>query len=397
MSALHLRDVRIVNPGREITGGDVFVRGGHIAAVGAIPVAALDNARAAVGMITVMEGNGRLLTPGLIDIHTHGLMDRLYEAGPDGLHGAARELGRFGVTTVLPTIVPQMKPGWAELLGTIADAIPSVHEVNIPGLHLEGPFMAVGGAACPTLPGDLALLDQLLAACRGRVTAMSLSPDTPHIVPVIHRLRERNISVFLTHTRATAEQTDAALAAGARHATHFYDVFYAPPETDPGVRPVGAVEAIFADPRATVDFIADGVHVHPAAIRAAVTAKTFAGVVLITDANIGAGLPPGIYDTPWGYPVKVSAETAARHATKNFLAGSALTMNQGMANLFQWLNLPPEQIWAMGTLNPARLLGLTGKGRVEVGADADLVLWESDFRPAQTWVGGVTTYEKAKA
>jgi N-acetylglucosamine-6-phosphate deacetylase len=162
------------------------------------------------------------------------------------------------------------------------------------------------------------------------------------------------------------------------------------------VRPVGVVETVLAHPRATVDFIADGVHVHPMAIRAAIAAKTFRGVVLITDANIGAGLPEGVYDTPWGYQVRVSEKTAARHATKNFLAGSALTMDRGMANLLRWLDyLPPEQVWAMGTLNPARVLGLDHKGRLEAGADADLVLWEDNLQPAQTWVAGHCTYEKA--
>ena len=86
---------------------------------------------------------------------------------------------------------------------------------------------------------------------------------------------------------------EAAIAAGARHATHFYDVFPVPPETEPGARPVGAVEAFLADPAATVDFIADGCHVDPLASRLAVRAKTCAGVAVITDGNIGAGLPPG--------------------------------------------------------------------------------------------------------
>ncbi len=172
-------------------------------------------------------------------------------------------------------------------------------------------------------------------------------------------------------------------------------MFYAPAETDPGVRPVGAVEAILADPRASVDFIADGVHVHPTAIRAAVAAKTWAGVVLITDSNIGAGLPPGVYDTPWGYPIRVAPDTAARHATKGFLCGSSLTMDRGMENLLRWLALPPAQVWAMGTLNPARVIGLAHKGRLAPGADADLVLWDNDLRPSKTWAGGQLTYEKA--
>lgn len=390
MPDLLLRHVRLVQPGRGIAAGDVLVRAGRIAAVGNIAPTAMDG-------VEEIDGGGRLLTPGLIDVHTHGIMHSLYDGGPESLRTAARELGRFGVTSVLPTIVPQIREGWLERLAELAEAILTVRGVHIPGIHLEGPFMAVGGAACPTLSGDLDLLDKILAACAGRLVVMSVSPDTPNIIPVIRRLREEKIVVFLTHTRATVEQTEAALEAGAVHATHFYDVFYAPAETDPGVRPVGAVEAILADPRASVDFIADGVHVHPTAIRAAVAAKSWAGVLLITDSNIGAGLPPGIYDTPWGYPVRVSPDEAARHATQNFLAGSALTMDRGMANLLSWLPLPPEQVWAMGTLNPARLLGLERKGRIEVGADADLVLWNDDLRPARTWVGGHTTYAQDRS
>ena len=387
MPSLLIRNVRVVEPGKSIRPGELLVRDGLIVSVG-------HSAGKLPAGTTIVDGADRLLTPGLIDVHTHGVMHSLYESGPDGLRAAARELGRFGVTSVLPTIVPQIREGWLENLGRIAAAIPSVKEVHIPGLHVEGPFMAVGGAACPTLPGDLDLLERILAACAGRLAVMSVSPDTPNIVPVIRRLRQEKVTVFLTHTRAGVAETEAALDAGAVHATHFYDVFYAPAETEPGARPVGAVEAILADPRASVDFIADGVHVHPTAIRAAVAAKTWAGVILITDSNIGAGLPPGVYDTPWGYRVKVSPGDAARHETKNFLAGSALTMDRGMANLLNWLRLPPEQVWAMGTLNPARLLGLGAKGRLEPGADADLVLWDENLIAARTWVKGHSVYEK---
>lgn len=390
MASLLIHHARIVHPGREIVPGDVLVRHGRIAAVG--KAGELTDPSA-----VRIDGADRLLTPGLIDVHTHGVMHHLYEGGPDGLRGAAAVLGQFGVTTVLPTIVPQLGDSWLDTLRATAAAIPSVRGVSIPGLHIEGPFMAIGGAACPTLPGDLGLLRRILDACAGRMAVMSLSPDAPNVVPVIRELRALGIRVFITHTRATVEQTEAALEAGATHATHFYDVFYPPAETEPGARPVGVVEAVLADRRATVDFIADGVHVHPTAIRAAVAAKTFAGVILITDSNIGAGLPTGVYDTPWGYQVRVSPTTAARHATKNFLAGSALTMNVGMANLLRWLELPPEQVWAMGTLNPARLLGLANKGRIESGADGDLVLWEEDFHPAHTWLGGECTYERRRA
>ena len=387
MSSLLIHNARIVRPGEGIAAGSLRIDSGRIAQVGVsgrVPPAGADQ----------LDAGGRWLTPGLIDIHTHGIHRFQYDAGPQHLTGAAGVLGAYGTTCVLPTLVPAPAGDLLPRLERIADALPTIGGVCIPGLHLEGPFVAVTGAACPTLPGDVRLLDEMIAACRGRVAAMSLSPETPNVLPVIERLRERGIAAFLTHTRATVEQTQAAIDAGATHATHFYDVFPVPPETEPGARPVGAVETILADPRATVDFIGDGCHVHPVAIRAALAAKGHTGVALISDSNIGAGLPPGEYDTPWGYRVRVRSGDGARNVNNNLLAGSALTMNVGMANLLRWLELPPEHVWAMGTSTPARIVGLAGKGRVEVGADADLVLWDDDLTPARTWVGGTCVYER---
>ncbi|MEI8063281.1 MAG: amidohydrolase family protein [Verrucomicrobiota bacterium] len=375
MTTTRIDNVRLVVPGEKIATGSLRLAGGKITAVDFHPVA----------------GKVPLLTPGLIDVHTHGIERHIYEAGPAALQAGAMALARYGTTSVLPTLYAALTRSKLSELDALAGAL---EKTSLPGFHLEGPFLALAGAGAHTMPGDLGLLAELLAACRQRVRAMSISPETPNIVSVIQRLRETGISVFMTHTRASVDQTEAAIAAGAQHATHFYDVFPVPVETEPGVRPVGAVEAILADRRASVDFIADGVHVHPVAIKAALAAKGWAGIVLISDSNIGAGLTPGIHETPWGYRVRVAAGDAARHETQGFLAGSALTMNAGIRNLLRWLDLPAEQVWAMGTLNPARLAGLAGKGRMAVGADADLVLWDENLEPLKTWVGGECIYEK---
>ena len=111
MPSLLIRNVRLVEPGKSILPGDVLVHNGRIVATGAVCVTVKD--------VETIDGGGRLLSPGLIDVHTHGIMHSLYETGPDGLRAAAKELGRFGVTTVLPTIVPQIRDGWLDLLGEI--------------------------------------------------------------------------------------------------------------------------------------------------------------------------------------------------------------------------------------------------------------------------------------
>lgn len=385
-----IRNARIVKPGKGVASGDILIENERIVAMGSIPVTNAERGQE-------IEGGGRLLTPGLIDLHTHGILNHFYAEGREDLWLGGKALAQFGVTTVLPTIVPQVETGWLEKIGEICSALDDVRGVNMPGLHLEGPFMAIKGTAAATLEGDLEMLKDILAACGGRLRAMSLSPETPKIIPVIEMLREYGVTVFLTHTRASVEQTESAIAAGAKHATHFYDVFYSPPETDMGVRPVGAVEAILADRHVSVDFIADGIHVHPTAIKAAVAAKGYRGVTLITDSIVGAGLPPGRYDTPWGFQVQLAEGDAPRTVEGNHLAGSCLTMDQGIRNLLSWLDLPPEQVWAMGTRNPADVVGLEGVGRLQVGDWADLVLWDDDLRPAQTWVRGELTYDRTQS
>lgn len=390
MSATYLHHARIVFPGEKIASGSLLLRDGRIAAIdpeaATIPADALR-----------IDAGGKLLTPGLIDLHTHGVGHSLYEASPEQLREGLAFVARFGTTTVLPTLYKVMKRETLPHLRRLSEALDTVRGVAVPGWHLEGPFLKLPGAGAETIPGDLGLLEELLEATGPRTRAMSISPDTPNILPVIERLVERGIVPFITHTRASVEETERAIEAGARHATHFYDVFPVPDVTEPGVRPCGAVEALLADARCSVDFICDGVHVPQVAVRAALAAKGFSGVILITDSNIGAGLPDGIYPTTFGFPVKVSPHTGARihdpsHPSHGGLAGSALTMNVGIANLHRWLKLPSEQIWAMGTSNPARRMRLKDKGVIAVGADADIALWNDDFTAVRTWVAGECVY-----
>jgi N-acetylglucosamine-6-phosphate deacetylase len=386
MSPTLLTRATLVFPGERTAPGSLLLAGGVIAAVNPPPDAVPPDARH-------IDAGGRLVTPGLIDLHTHGIGAWLYEQSPEDLLAGLAHLGRFGTTAVLPTLYRVMNRPSLPHLDALSRTLASARGVAVPGWHLEGPFLRLPGAGADTIPGDLGLLDEILAATHGRTRAMSISPDTPGILPVIARLVERGITPFITHTRASVEETERAIDAGARHATHFYDVFPVPDVREPGVRPCGAVEAILADPRCRVDFICDGVHVEPVAVRAALAAKGPGGVVLITDSNIGAGLPDGVHPTTFGFPVRVAAGDAARihdprHPHHGSLAGSALTMNVGIANLHRWLRLAPEQIWALGTSSPAAVVGLDRKGSLRVGADADVVLWNEDFTPHTTWVGG---------
>ena len=394
MQSLLIYNATIVTPGESVRQGRLLVTEGRIAAID-------PDERDLRPPYEHIDADGDLLTPGLVDIHTHGIHTALYERGEEDLQMGSEILPTYGTTCVLPTLYSVMSPDKLHVVEKLAKALSTDRCGVMPGFHMEGPFLVLAGAGGATIHGDVGLLDELLAAANGRVLAMSISPDTKNIVPVIERLRENDVAVFITHTRASVAQTADAIGAGARHATHFYDVFPVPVETEAGVRPVGAVETILADDRCSVDFICDGVHVEPMAIKAALRAKGWERLVAITDSNIGAGLPDGVYETSWGYSVRVRANDAARIATADHplfgkLAGSSLTMNAAMANVLQWLPLKLAEAWAIGTRNPATVVGLLAKGRIEVGADADLVQWntsQGDLRAVRTWVGGRCVHE----
>jgi N-acetylglucosamine-6-phosphate deacetylase len=348
-----------------------------------------------------IDGGGRLMTPGLIDLHIHGMEHFLFERSVDELLRGVERLAAYGVTTVLPTLYRCLGPEGVARVGELASALGRCESVRVPGFHLEGPFLKLAGAGGLTLDGDVPHLDALLEAADGKVSAMSISPDTVGIIPVIERLRGAGIKAFMTHTQAGVDDTVAAIRAGATHATHFYDVFYPPPEREPGARPVGCVETVLAESGVTVDFIADGVHVDPMAIRMALAVKGVEGVTLITDANLGAGLPPQVLDPGWGFDLRIDDRTArieapgtAKHGG---LAGSTLTLPRAVANAMRWLDRSDAEVWSMASRSPARAMGWSGRGQLRPGFDADLVLWDGDaetgFQAWRTFVAGRCVYK----
>ncbi|NLG50946.1 MAG: amidohydrolase family protein [Chloroflexi bacterium] len=345
----------------------------------------------------VFDAEGRYLAPGYVDLHIHGTGHYLIDNGPDDLAALCRLLPRYGVTSFMPTVCP-LPPGEdAALVASLASV--RSEGTQILGLHLEGPFLTLTGALPPEAIGsaDPERVRALIAAAQPRRPVFSVAPDFPGLAELLPLMAANDTPVFMTHTAANVRQTQAAIEGGVRHATHFYDVYPVPPETDPGVRPCGAVEAVLADPRVTVDFILDGVHVDPVAVQMALACKGPGGVCLITDANVGAGLAPGRYGFG-AEEVEFACEGGPARLTERSrqpgtLAGSGLTLDRAVRNAVDLLGVSVPQAVRMASANPARVLGLERvKGQVRPGYDADLILLDAGLRVLRTWVRGQSVY-----
>lgn len=345
----------------------------------------------------VLEGEGRYLAPGYIDLHIHGLQGFVAEQGPESLQQICRILPEYGVTGFLPTLTPQ--PDDAVLLKSLA-SIPKTGAENL-GFFLEGHYLKLNGA----IPGknsdySLSFLERLYESAAPYNLVLGVSPEIPEVVGLLPRIAKSGYPAFVTHTCAGVEQTRQAIALGATHATHFYDVFPYPGDKEGGVRGCGAVEAFLAAPGTTVDFILDGEHVQPVAVQMALRCLGEENVCLITDANINAGMPPGNYVGLGGTPVVVEhpggpARMSGETATPGALTGSGLTLDVAVQNAVRLLGLPLHKAVAMSSHNPAKVLGLEKrKGDLAPGFDADFSLLDDSYQVTACYVGGVPCYNK---
>lgn len=392
MSQLLIANAAVVLPDRVLNGHSVLCEQGRIKQIA--PSADIKTP----AKTEIFDANGKYLAPGFIDLHIHGLHDFLLDDGIDNLLAICKLLPQYGVTGFLPTVTPLPKGKDAAFLANLAHI--KAEGTEILGFHLEGPFLAMTGALPPEAIGkaDKDRVKALIEAARPHKAIFSVSPDFENIGDLLPLMSAGNTPVFITHTAATVKQTQVAIAAGVCHATHFYDVFPCPSVTEPGARPCGAVEAVLADPRVSVDFILDGEHVDPVAVKMALQCKGPDRVCLISDANKGAGLLPGRYKA-LGTEVDFKYPGAPARMTENTqypgcLAGSGLTMDKAMRNAIKMLNIDVPLAVRMASTNPAQVLRLKNKGQIKEGLDADMILLDDSLNVCGTWISGICQYSK---
>jgi N-acetylglucosamine-6-phosphate deacetylase len=255
------------------------------------------------GSATLVDYGDAVLAPGFFDIHIHG------GAGLDVMRASSAELPRLGkfltthgVTGYFPTTVAAPLDVTCAALERLADAIetaqnddgdPSPRARPI-GIHLEGPFLSHKRRGVhppeylvePTIP----IFERLWQAARGHVRMMTIAPETPGAMEVIAEAARRNVCVSIGHSDAELPIAQAAVKAGARHATHTFNAMRPLDHRDPGI-----IVEVLTDDRLSADIIVDGIHVAPSVVQLFLQAKGIELAVLITDAISATGMPDGRY------------------------------------------------------------------------------------------------------
>jgi len=383
MSTILIRNVRCLNdvePKRK----SILIRNGQIESIHN------DDVSFGIKTDTVIDGNGQLLIPGMIDLHIHGadgfdMMDGTIQS----VEAVSRACARTGCTSFLATSVSSSLEDLLTMIGNVNETAGREPGAQIIGLHIEGPYLNVKRKGMQNEQylrhPDLDEMKNILEASGSLLRMVTLAPELPGGLEMIRFLKEQGIITAIAHSDATYEEAKLAFQGGASHVTHCFNGMRPIHHRDPGV-----VIAAFEDSAVSVQAIVDDVHLHPAIVRLIYREKGPDHMVLITDALQAMGMGDGTY-LFGGHEVKVSHGVAT--LSDGTLASSTVTMNQALEKAVQ-SGIPLKDAVTMATKTPADILGLSNKGRIEPGADADLVLMNDQFEVLWTIVNGKMVYKR---
>lgn len=343
------------------------------------------------GNNVVLDGKGFYLSPGFIDVHIHGAggcdtMDGTFES----INTIAKTISRHGVTSFTPTTMTMPRDAIKRSMKAIKEAkLKGTEGAHVLGAHLEGPFISPSalGAQNPAflIPPSIENYKSIVGSSSDAVISITLAPEVEGATELIKYLSKEDIVCSLGHTKATYEEAIDAIQNGASHSTHLFNAM-----TPITHRAVGVVGATF-DSDISTETISDGIHISYPALRMAYKQKGTDKVLLISDAMEACCMPDGEY-LLGGQDVTVSM--GAARLKNGALAGSVLTLDRAIYNVYKNSNYPLYEVVKMASYNGAKHCRVQDhKGLIKESYDADLVLFDENINIKKVFVLGKLVFE----
>lgn len=344
----------------------------------------------------IVDLDGNYLAPGFVDLHLHGALGRdTMEASPEAFHAICNYHASGGTTSLLLTTAVAPLEHILHVLSAVRDYRSSIKQIA--GVHVEGPFISKTKRGAqraefirdPTPQAVEPLLEHV-----DLIRRITIAPELPGALTAIERFSACGINVSGGHSDAWDEQARAGFERGMRSVTHTFNCMSSARRN--GIyRKAGLLEFALSEPEITCELIADGHHVSSTLIKMLRRAKGVSGICLVTDATAGAGLPNDSKFSLGGLDCVVRGGVCLA-ADGSALAGSASRMIDLVHTIVHHVGLPLHEAVAMATANCARAVGLGQKGRLEVGADADLIVVSRNLEVLQTFSGGEQIFDHSR-
>lgn len=360
--------------GASLTSADVHIDGSFISRVGL--------SRPEDDSGNVIDARGLVVAPGLIDVQVNGGWGHDLSLQPEAVWDIGAALVSVGVTSWLPTLVSASPELMASALDVLRSGPPAGWNGAQPlGWHFEGPWLNPDRRGAHPISAMLSPPEGLELARSARL--VTVAPELGGCLDFIESLSADGVVVSVGHSDATSVQVRSALDRGASMGTHLFNAMSGLHHRDPGL-----AAGLLDDERAWLGLIVDGHHVAPELVRIAWRIAS-ERIVLVSDAMAAAGL--GDCTSTLGAQVVTVKNGTARLADRT-LAGSVITLLQGVHRLIDIVGCDVAHALRAATLAPAEVMRLCEKGRLDPGSDADLVLLNENLEVEATLVGGQVVY-----
>jgi len=383
-----LTNGRVILPREIVTGKAVVVEGKKIVGIADADSLGTETEKIDVG--------GRYITPGLIDIHTHGALDHTFnEPTAEAFASITEENATRGVTSLLATVAAAPIPDLVKCLEFSRQWMRELHEGSqVLGVHLEGPYfsMAQKGAQDPEnirTPDDGT--PDILLEHHDVMRIMTYAPELPGALELTARLAGLGIVPAAGHSSAKDEDVLAAMRVGLRHIIHIWSGQSSTVREGPWRKP-GLLEATLVFDGLTVEMISDNKHLPPTLMKLAYKCIGADRLCVVSDASSGAGMPEGAHFRMGDMEYEVH-DGVGMMFDRTAFASSTTLVNQMVPILADAVGIPLVEAIRMATLTPACVIGFDDrKGSLEAGKDADLAVFEDDFTAWRTMIGGRWVY-----
>ena len=331
---------------------------------------------------------GRRLTPGFLDIHTHGAAGAdVNGADPAGYEKISCFMASQGTVGWLGSVLTDTKEQTLACIEAYKKWKTMEHKGAVMmGIHLEGPFLSpeYKGAMPQSLlqVKNIPLIEEYQRAAEGDIRYITVSPEIEGMTEDIPKLKALGIQVAIGHSGADYDTARAAIANGAMAAILHGNAMKLLHQHFPAIW-----GAVLEDDEVYCEIICDGRHLHPGTVRLILKTKGLDRVIAVTDSIMAAGLPDGEYKL--GVNDVVVTDGDAKLKTNGTRAGSTLTTGKALENLAAFTGKPIEALLPLLTENPAKLLGLTDRfGYIKENRAASFAVLDEMGRVAETYVEG---------